>query len=691
MKPALCVAAALLAFSLSLAAPAQNPPAQPRPVTVDDLFQIREVSDPQVSHDAQFVAYTVKTMLLKEDKSEERIWTVPAAGGDAVAMTAEGVSSSHARWSHDGKYLAFLSARNEGKTQVWLLNRSGGEAQRLTDTPQDVDDFIWSPDSTRIVVILRDPSEEELAAAKTKDKDADDKDKKPKTKKPWVIDRLQFKVDEVGYLDRRRTHLYVLDLATKALTQITSGDYDDAQPAWSPDSRLIAFASNRSKPDPDRTYNSEIWVVAANNTDKSAQLTQITTNPGDHSSPAWSPDGKLIAYTTQLDPHLFQYATHHVAVSPSSGGAARVLTQSFDRNATEPRFSPDGSSIYFIADDDGTQILARVPTTGDEVSRAISGRFMLYAYSLAKNGDIVAQIDMPDRPSEIYFQPASSDKLTRLTKTNDVFLAKLKLVQPEFVQFKSKDGTTVHGYLYKPLDYTAGKKVPTVLRPHGGPVWSYYAEFTHLAQLFAANGYAVLFPNPRGSSGRGEGYAKAIFADWGNKDFQDDMAMVDYAIAQGIADPDKLGVGGWSYGGISTDFIIGQTNRFKAAISGAGEALNTSFYGHDQYQRDYETELGRPWENHALWDKLSPFYKVANITTPTLFMGGEIDWNVPILGGEQMYQAMKSLGRETQLVVYPGEYHEFKTPSHLKDRLERYLAWYAHYVKGDSAPATPKL
>ncbi len=608
-------------------------------------------------------------------------------------MTAEGASSSHPRWSPDGKYLAFLSARNEGKTQIWLLNRSGGEAQHLTETPQDVEDFVWSPDSARLVLVLRDASEEELAAARTKDKDADDrdqqKDKKPKTKKPWVIDRLQFKLDEVGYLDRRRTDLYVLDLATKALTQITSGDYDDTQPAWSPDGRLIAFASNRSKPDPDRTYNSDIWVVAANTTDKGAQLTQVTTNPGDDSHPAWSPDGKLIAYATQLDPRLFEYATHHVAVSPAAGGSARVLTQSFDRNATEPRFSPDGASIYFIADDEGTQILARVPTAGGEVTRTTSGRFMLYAYSVAKNSDLAAQIDMPDRPSEIYFQAAPGNKLSRLTKTNDAFLAQLKLVQPEYVRFKSKDGTTVHGYLYKPLDYTPGKKYPTILRPHGGPVWAYYAEFTHLAQLLAANGYAVLFPNPRGSSGYGENYAKAIFADWGNKDCQDDMALLDYAVAQGIADPDKLGVGGWSYGGISTDFIIAQTTRFKAAISGAGEALNTSFYGHDEYQRDYETELGRPWENHALWDKLSPFYKVANITTPTLFMGGDIDWNVPILGGEQMYQAMKSLGRETELVVYPGEYHEFKTPSHLKDRLERYLAWYAHYVKGDSAPAAP--
>jgi dipeptidyl aminopeptidase/acylaminoacyl peptidase len=691
MKPGPCLTAALFLSILPYTIHAQKPPTQPRAITVDDLFQIREVSDPQLSPDAQSVAYTVKTLLLKEDKSEERIWSVPTNGGDATPLTAEGVSSSHPRWSPDGKYLAFLSARNEGKTQVWLLNRSGGEAQRLTDTPQDVDDFAWSPDSTRLVVILRDASEEELAEASAKGKEKDDKEKKPKTRKPWVIDRLQFKTDEVGYLDRRRAHLYVLELATKNLTQITSGDYDDAHPAWSPDSSLLAFASNRSKPDPDRTYNTDIWVVAANNTDKGAQLTQVTTNPGDDDVPSWSPDGKLITYITQLDPRLFQYATHHVAVSPASGGAARVLTQSFDRNATEPRFSADGSSTYFIADDDGTQNLCRVPLSGGQVTRAISGRFMLYSYSLAKNGDLAAQIDMPDRPGEIYSQPASSNKLTRLTKTNDAVISQLKLVKPEYVQFKSKDGTAVHGYLYKPLDYTPGKKYPTILRPHGGPVWAYYAEFTHLAQLLAANGYAVLLPNPRGSTGYGENFAKAIFADWGNKDYQDDMAIVDYAIAQGIADPEKLGVGGWSYGGISTDFIIAQTTRFRAAISGAGEANNTSMYGHDQYQRDYETELGVPWEKHALYDKLSPFYKVTSITTPTLFMGGNIDWNVPILGGEQMYQAMKSLGRETELVVYPGEYHEFKAPSHLKDRLERYLAWYAHYVKADATSATPKL
>jgi dipeptidyl aminopeptidase/acylaminoacyl peptidase len=677
---------------LTPASRAQTPsPSSPRAITIDDYFQIHEVSDPQLSPDGQWVAYAVSTSLLKDDKSESRIWMIPIAGGDPVPMSAEGASSSHPRWSPDGKFLAFLSARHEGKTQVWLLNRLGGEAQRLTDAPQNVEDFAWSPDSRRLVLILRDPSPEELETAKNKDdKDSADKEKKPKTQKPWVIDRLQFKEDEVGYLDRRRTHLYTLDLATKTLAQVTSGDYDDSEPAWSPEGKLLAFSSNRSVPDPDRTYNSDIWVVSADNTDKGAHLTQVTTNPGEDRSPAWSPDGKWIIYVTQLEPKLFEYATHHLAIAPASGGEAKVLTVAFDRNVSAPRFSPDGKSIYFIADDDGAQNLCRISLAGGEISRPIGGRLMLYSYSLAKTGEIAARIVTLDRPDEIYALAPAGGKLARITHTNDALMAQLKLASSEYVHFKSKDGTTVSGYLYKPLDYTPGRKYPTILRPHGGPVWAYYAEFDHLAELLAANGYVVLYPNPRGSSGYGQKYCQAIFADWGNKDFQDDIAMVDYAIAQGITDPDKLGVGGWSYGGISTDFIIAQTTLFKGAISGAGEALNASLYGHDHYQKDWETELGLPWENRELWDKLSPFYKVASITTPSLFMGGEIDWNVPILGGEQMYQALKRLGRTTELVVYPGEYHEFTVPSHIKDRLERYLAWYAHYVKGESTPARPE-
>jgi len=696
MKIVRRVTFAFLVSILSFAAcAADSAPRQSRPVsgasrliTIDDYFQIRDVSQPELSPDGQWVAYTVRTKMLKEDKNETRIWMVSTHGGDPLPMTAEGVSSGHPRWSPDGKYLAFTSSRNNGKSQVWLLNRLGGEAVRLTEISQGVNDFEWAPDSSRLVLVIQDPKPGDAEADKEKEKE---KDKpapaKPKTQPPWVIDRLQFKQDTVGYLDNRRTHLYVFAVEKKSLTQITSGEFDDSQPAWSPDGKQLAFTSNRSRPDPDTSRDSNIWVVAADNTDKGAHLTQITTNPGADDQPAWSPDGKWISYVTQLDAHLFWYATQHLAIAPSSGGEARVLTLAFDRSVRRPSFSTDGKSIYFIAADDGTQNLCRIAVTGGDVARPIGGRVTVASYSLGKDGAIAAQIGTIDRPDEIFLQ--NGTELTRLTKTNDALISQLRMAKGEYVHFKSKDGTSVAGYLYKPVDFDATKKVPTLLRPHGGPVGQYAASFDHLAQLFAANGYAVLLPNPRGSSGYGEKFCAAIYADWGNKDYQDDIAMVDYALEQGIADPDKLGVGGWSYGGISTDFIIAQTTRFKGAISGAGVALISSFYGHDHYQRDYETELGYPWEHQAVWDKISPFYRVKSITTPTLFMGGEIDSNVPILGSEQMYQAMKALGRATELVVYPGEYHGFTVPTHIKDRLERYLAWYAHYVKGDSTPATP--
>lgn len=687
MKLAFRLAIAGFGFAFPLVAQ-ESAPKMPRAITIDDFFQIRDVSQPELSPDGQWVAYAVRTRMLKEDKNEQRLWMISTHGGDPLPLTAEGVSSSHVRWSPDGKYLSFLSARDGGKNQVWLLDRRGGEAVRLTETAQGVDDFEWSPDSTRLVLILRDPKPEDLEAAKSKEKPAPATPPKPKTPPPFVIDRLQFKRDTVGYLDRRRTHLYIFNVAAKTTNQITSGDFDDNEPAWSPDGKSLAFASNRSS-NPDSNYEAHIWVVAADNADKGAHLTQVSPNPGPDSAPTWSPDGKWIAYVTELDPHLFYYNTRHLAVVPSTGGQANVLTRAFDRSVRRPRFSADGRSIYFVADDDGMQSLCRIPAAGGEITRAIGGRLAVGTYSLGKDESIAAQISTIDRPDEIFLLAKDAREPIRLTKTNDSLFNQLRLAQADYVHFKSKDGTSVAGYLYKPLDYTPGKKVPTLLNPHGGPVGQYTASFYHLAQLYAANGYAVLLPNPRGSSGYGQKFCAAIYADWGNKDYQDDVAMVDYAVAQGIADPDKLGVGGWSYGGISTDFIIAQTKRFKAAISGAGVALVASFYGHDHYQRDYEIELGHPWDHKEVWDRISPFYRVADITTPTLFMGGDIDWNVPILGSEQMYQAMKTLGRTTELVVYPGEYHGFTVPSHLKDRMERFMAWYNHYVKGDSAPARP--
>ena len=665
-----------------------------RNLTIDDYFRILEVEDAQISPEGKWVAYVVKTRNLKEDKNESRIWMVPTSGGAAIPLTADGTSCSHPRWSPDGKYLAFLSGRERGKAEkgdedskkeeVWLLNREGGEAQTLTDTIQDVGGFWWSPSGDRIVLVLRDPSINEIEAAKNKDKS----EAKPKPH-PWVIDRLHFKEDEVGYLDRRRTHLYVFDVASRKMTQITSGDYDDSAPAWSPDGRSIAFASNRSDPeDPDRNYNTDIWVVPTDNTDQGKALVRVTTNPGAEDSPAWSPDGKWIAFTSQLEPRLFQYSTFHIAVAPATGGEAKVLTLKLDRNSSVPRFSPDGKWIYFIADDDGTQNLMRVPATGGEIERPIGGRKMVQSFTVDKDGDAAAVVGELARPDEVYLLPTAAGDLKRLTTTNDALMEQIRLPNVEYVHFKSKDGTTVAGYLYEPPDYKTGTRYPTILRPHGGPVWAYYAEFNFTLQLYAANGYAVLAPNPRGSSGYGQDFCKAIYADWGHKDFEDDMAMVDYAVAQGVADADKLGVGGWSYGGISTNFIITQTTRFKAAISGAGNFLYITNWGHDLYSRDWEIELGLPWENRELWEKLSPFNRVTKIKTPTLIMGGESDWNVPVINGEQMYQSLKRLGVPTLLVVYPGEYHEFSRPTFIQDRFERDLHWYDHYLKGEG-PAVP--
>jgi dipeptidyl aminopeptidase/acylaminoacyl peptidase len=272
---------------------------------------------------------------------------------------------------------------------------------------------------------------------------------------------------------------------------------------------------------------------------------------------------------------------------------------------------------------------------------------------------------------------------------NEDFLKSVQLAQVVDATFPSADGTEVEGLFYLPPGYEEGLEYPTLLRIHGGPVDQYSLSFEFEPQLFAANGYVVVTVNPRGSSGYGQDFCRAIFADWGNKDYEDVMAGVDYAIQQGWADPDRLGVGGWSYGGILTDHVITKTDRFKAAISGASEFLYVTNYGHDHYQLEWETELGLPWENREAWERISPFNQVEKITTPTLVMGGDQDWNVPINNGEQLYQALKRMGRETQLVVYPGQSHGLSLPYQV-DRFERYLAWYGKFVKQMDSPADGK-
>jgi dipeptidyl aminopeptidase/acylaminoacyl peptidase len=357
----------------------------------------------------------------------------------------------------------------------------------------------------------------------------------------------------------------------------------------------------------------------------------------------------------------------------SGGGSAdQTLTMLFSH------WSPDGKSVVVVLEDDGVQTLVRVSAAGDAAETVVGGRRTVTAYDVSKSGNVIVRASTLERPYEIF--AAEKDGLRCLTKQNDAFLSQIKLAPVSETKFKSKDGTEVHGFLVRP-NGVAGK-IPTLLRLHGGPQSQYANEFDLVQQLFAANGYAVILPNPRGSSGRGEKYAMGIYAAWGSVDVEDDLAAVDDAVARGVADPNRLGVGGWSYGGISTNYIIATTTRFKAATSGASMSNVFAGYGTDQYIRDYQNELGFPWEHPATWTRLSyPFLHADKIKTPTLFLCGESDFNVPLLNAEQMYQALRSLGVPTELVVYPGQFHDLKKPSYIIDRYKRYLDWYAKWIK----------
>ena len=693
MKRHLGLHVALLALVVPAVAAGQGQPAEPqkRNLTIDDLFRIKRVGDPQISPDGKWVAYTVGTTDLKEEESESQLWMMPIDGGEALPMTAKGTSASRPRFSQDGKYLAFLSARSSGnsnddraKTQVWLLDRRGGEAQQLTEVMQGVQSFDWSPDSKKLVLLIRDPSPEEVEANEQKEQGV--RPVRSKTPPPAVVDRLQFKRDYQGYLDHRRTHLYVFDVAARTLNQVTSGDFEDQQPVWSPDGRFLAFVSNRTE-EPDANFDSNIWVVAADNPDKGQTLIQVTTNPGEDAQPAWSRDGKSIAYVTSIQPELLWYSTNHLAIipAPATGGTPGtplLITQPLDRNVRGPEFSTDSSSVYFLLEDSGEQFLARAPAAGGQVTHVIDGPRSVVDFTIGNDGKIAALISEPELPGEIFVQ--GEGPLRRLTTVNNKFLDEVRLSGMEEVHFQSSDGTPVEGFIVKPPAFSPELKYPALLRIHGGPVSQFDKSFMFEAQLFAASGYVVIMVNPRGSSGYGQDFSRAIFADWGNKDVQDVLAGVDYAVAQGYVDPDRLGVGGWSYGGMMTNYVIASTDRFKAAISGAGGALWTAHWGHDHYQNEYVAELGVPWRNREIWERISyPFYNVEKITTPTLYMGGALDWNVPIIGSEHMYQSLRQLGRTTQLVVYPGEHHGIRKPTYQKDRLERYLQWYGKYVKGE--------
>jgi dipeptidyl aminopeptidase/acylaminoacyl peptidase len=636
-----------------------------RTLTPDDLLRVQEVSDPQLSPDGAWVAYVVGSNDRDADEARSAIWMVSWDGRERLPLTSAANGTGNPTWSPDGRYLAFIATpAGSDKGQIMLLDRRGGEARQLTSVTGEIGAYAWSPDGRRLVIALEQGDEGNAP-------------------KPIVIDAWHFKQDEDGYLRAGHgRHLYLLDIESKQMDALTADpEFNEDLPAWAPDGRQIAFTRSHEA-GADRDGRTDIDVIEARPGATARSI--VRPYAPNKQRLAWSPDGTRIAYLQGREPKFNAYMQDRLFLVLAAGGAPRALTDKLDRAVTSMAFT-DNASLMIAVEDDGTVYPARVDLGSGAISRATpAGAFVISALTSA--GGHTALLQTNDTAlAEVY--ALEGDQLRRLSAHNDTLLSELALGPVEDFRFRSTGGTEVDGLIVKPPFFVPGRKYPTLLWIHGGPneqeqhslaLDSYEFE----KQLFAANGFVVLRVNYRGGSGRGAEFAQAIYADWGHKEVEDLLAGVDRLVALGIADKERLAIGGWSYGGLLTDYTIASDRRFKAAISGAGSGNQLSTYGSDEYILQYDNEIGTPWSKTALWIKLSyPFFHAARIHTPTLFLGGDKDFNVPIIGGEQMYQALRTLGVPTQLVVYPGQHHLLTRPSFVKDLAERMSAWIDRYIE----------
>jgi dipeptidyl aminopeptidase/acylaminoacyl peptidase len=665
---------AALAAALAIGAAST---AVPRPLTPDDFYRIQVLSDPQVAPDGAWVAYVVTTNDRDADEPRSAIWMVSWDGTEHVPLTNPSNGLRAPRWSPDSRRLTFIGTPpGADHEQILVLDRRGGEASTLTSLTDQIADYAWSPDGKRLVLVLQPPGDDDTATGKSLSA--------PKAPKPLVIDDLHFKQDVDGYLtvgDMRHLALFTLDGARLEPLTADAG-FNDSQPVWSPDGSRIAFVRTHQR-GPDDDARADIAVVAAQPGATPTTLVRPFAPNDGLDTLAWSPDGQMIAYLEGREARFNAYIQDRLRVVPATGGPPRRLTDTLDRAVKAFAFAPDSASLTITVEDDGTLYPARIDLAGGRITRLVASPLTVAALSTVHGHTALLSSD--DRtPLEI--NTLEDGRLRRLTAQNAAFLADLQLGAVDDLKFKSRDGTEVHAMVVTPPGYVAGRRYPTILWIHGGPNGQDehsldFDGYQFKRQLLAAGGYVVLGVNYRGSSGRGSAYATAIFADWGHKEVEDLLAGIDTLVARGIADPAMLAIGGWSYGGILTDYSIASDHRFKAAVSGAGSANQISMYGSDQYILQYNAELGPPWHSQALWIKLSyPFFHADRIRTPTLFLSGEKDFNVPVAGGEQMYQALRVLGVPAELVIYPGQYHEFTRPSFLVDRATRIAAWYAKHL-----------
>ena len=650
-----------------------------QPLTIGDVDQLADISEPVFLGDGSAVVYVLTTRNLTIDAKVSDLWLAPWGHGEPRPLTRTAtISEWQPTPSPDGKRVFFLSDAAEDETvQLWSIALRGGKARQESRVPGGISDYALSPDGTRAALIAEvggtQPPAEGL-----------------RSQPPLVIDRLGFKEDGRGLIDGRVAQLMLLDLVSGKAAQLTHGTTDTYTPSWSPDGTRIAYVGYRDEA-ADRARNSDIFVIEPR---AGAQPRAVSTSPhadndpsGTPMRPAWSPDGQHLAWVTMGEARWIYYAPHQLSVADLGDGTVREVGR-IDRFIYYPRWSEDGRGILALVEQDRDTWLARFDAETGSVSYKTDGAAFVSAFALGPDGKLAALEADNNHPARLF----ALDGNSRLLADPNPWLEDKALADTRDISFPSSDGTEIHGLLVTPRAGTVpeGTRPPLLVRVHGGPVYQYSHEFMEDWQVFAARGYAVLAVNPRGSSGRGFDFSRAIYADWGNKDVADVRAGIDWVLAQGLADPHRIGVGGWSYGGFLTNYLIASEPRIGAAVSGAGASNMLGLWGVDQYLREYEQELGAPWDKPETYARLSyPFLQASRITAPTLFLCAGDDLNVPCAGSEQMYAALRSRGVPTRLVVYPGENHGLTAPSHLRDRIERSLDWYDRHLTGASSPASP--
>ncbi|MBZ5557470.1 MAG: S9 family peptidase [Acidobacteriia bacterium] len=674
-------------LSLALVAPAF---AQTRGVTAEDYFAFETLGDPHFSPDGATIAYVVTTVDQKQNRRRSEIWTVAADGSrPPTAMTTAPQSSNAPRWSPDGKAIAFLSARpaaGDGngdipRNQVWLLSLSGGEPRRVTNLANGVSAFQWSPDGTTLVVVSRSgPS---------------DTAKSPSDVRHYL--HANYKFNDSGWFDDKKTHLWVTGVATGRSTQVTSGDdWNDSDPQWSPDSRRIAFVSDRTGKAFDEGHNTDVWVIDAGG----GALTKISDHTTGDNSPRWSPDGQTIAFVSAVPEK-----THpKIWLASSAGGSAsRLAADGIDLIPSGLRWAEGGKALYFETGYHGTSRLYRVDLAARRASPIATGDRTVHLVDINEPsatlgpGRILYAVNDPTHPDDLYVADLNGRNQKQLTHLNDALLKQLNVVPVERVPYKGADGWDVDGFFMKPAGWEAGKKYPMILTIHGGPAGQFGFDWYHEFQVYASHGWAVFFTNPRGSTGYGETFERGIELNWGGKDYVDIMNGVDAILAKyAWIDRDRLGVTGGSYGGFMTNWIISHTNRdihFRAAVTlrsisnfVSDDGTRDGAYGHaDDFQGDIFDKFDLYWDR-------SPLKYVKNVKTPTLVLHSDNDYRVPIEQGEQWFRALRHFGVPSEIVFFPRENHNLTRtgePKHLVESINWQVYWFERYINGNANAVPP--